>query len=113
MLGVLFLVTGAVGVVYHAREIHLNDPFANEAIWVLLIRVLAIVGAVFLLRAHNWARWLLLVWMAYHVVLSGLHSASKLIVHAMLLVVIAYFLFHRRASAYFHNNKPPEVGKAI
>ena len=35
---------------------------------------LAIVCGVFLLRGHNWARWLALAWIAFHVVLSAFHA---------------------------------------
>jgi hypothetical protein len=54
-----------------------------------------------MLRGHNWARWLILVWIAYHVVLSALHSVSEVVVHGLLFVVIAYVLFRPRVSAYF------------
>ena len=82
VIGCLFLVACLIGVGYHAREFKMRGPFRYDVLWVCLVRVLAIVGAVFVLRGHNWARWLLAVWMAFHVVLSGFHSVSELIVHA-------------------------------
>lgn len=54
-----------------------------------------------MLRGHNWARWLLVTWIAYHVILSAFHAWSELAMHALLLAVVAYFLFRSRASAYF------------
>src|SRR5262249_39079375 len=62
---------------------------------------LAIVCGVFLLRGSNWARWLLLAWIAFHVVLSAFHNVFELAMHSLLLVVVAYCLFRPRTSAYF------------
>jgi len=59
-----------------------------------------------MLRGRNWARWLLLIWIAYHVILSGVHSLFQLVVHGLLFAVIAYFLFRPRASAYFRGARP-------
>jgi hypothetical protein len=63
--------------------------------------LLAILGGAFVLRGKNWARWLVLAWIAYHVVLSAFHHFFELAVHAALLAVFAYILFRPRASAYF------------
>ena len=105
VIAVLFLAAGAVGLAYHATEFKISGPFQYELVLVLLVRLLAVIGAVFMLRAHNWARWLLVIWMAYHVGLSALHSLSELIVHGLLLAVITYFLFRRTASIYFCPHK--------
>ena len=101
VIAALFLMAGVVGVAYHATE--LKTPFERDVLWVLVVRLLAIIGAVFLFRGQNWARWLLLIWMAYHVGLSSFHSLPELIMHGLLLAVIAYFLFRRRASIYFRS----------
>jgi|SRR5437867_497752 len=98
----LFLLAGAVGLAYHASECKLQVPFRYELVWVCLLRVLAIVGAVFMFRGQNWARWLILIWLAYHVVLSAFHALPELIMHAVLLAVIAWFLFRPSVSAFFH-----------
>ena len=66
-----------------------------------LSRLLAIVSGLFMLRGHNWARWLLVLWMAFHIVLSALHSAFQLLIHVAIFAVILYFLFRRSASSYF------------
>src|SRR5688500_17857795 len=50
----------------------------------LIVRVLAILGGAFLLYGHNWARWLLAVWLGYHVALGALHSTFALVVHVLL-----------------------------
>ena len=97
----LFLATGVVGLAYHLTEFKSQGPFQYELVWVCLVRLLAIICAVFMLRAGNWARWLLVIWIAYHVILSAFHSTSELIIHSLLLAVVAYFLFRRPVSVYF------------
>jgi hypothetical protein len=57
------------------------------------------------LRGRNWARWLLVAWLVYHVILSVFHPLPQLIMHGLLLVVMAYFLFRPRASAYFRGER--------
>src|SRR5439155_11482693 len=97
----LFVAAGAIGLAYHATEFKVDRPFQYDVVWVCLVRLLAILCGVFMLLGSNWARWLLLVWFAYHVILNAFHSPVALIVHSLLLAVIAYFLFRPPASAYF------------
>jgi len=101
IIGCLFIVAGAVGLAYHAKELEAADLFKNDAVWICLVRLLAIVCGIYTLRGRNWARWGLLVWMAYHVVLSAYHSLSQVLMHALLLAVFAYFLLRPTAAAYF------------
>ena len=101
IIGYVFIAAGAIGLAYHGAEFKAQRPFDYDNVWVLLVRLLAILGGVFLLRGSDWARWFLLIWMAYHVILSAFHSMFELIMHSLLFAVIAYFLCRPRASAYF------------
>ena len=75
--------------------------------WIVhLSRLTQIVGGVFLLLGHNWARWLLVVWMAAHIVISALHSIPILLFHVAIFSVIFFFLFRRPASAFFSYRIP-------
>jgi hypothetical protein len=100
VIGLLFVLVGAVGVGYHAREFRAPGPFQYDLIWITLVRLLATVGGLYLLRGSNWARWLLVAWLAFHVVLSAFHSVPEAIMHAVLLAIISFFLFLPRASVY-------------
>jgi hypothetical protein len=106
VIGLLFIGVGALGVGYHAREFWAPGSFRYELIWITGVRLLAVVGGLYLLLGRNWARWLLVAWLAFHVVVSALHSAAEAVMHAVLLVVIGYFLFRPRASAYCRGMKP-------
>ena len=101
IIGWLFVGAGTIGLAYHATEFKAQRPFEYDLIWVCIVRLLAILSGVFMLRGSNWARWGLLVWLAYHVILSAFHSLSELAMHSLLLCVVAYFLFRPQASAYF------------
>jgi hypothetical protein len=101
VISVIFLIGGVIGLAYHATEFKTQGPFPYDLLWVCLVRLLAIICAVFMLRAANWARWLLVIWIAYHVTLSAVHSPFELIVHSLLFAVVAYFLFRPPASVYF------------
>ena len=101
IIGWLFIIAGTVGFVYHASELSSQHSFRFYLVWVCLLRLLAILGGVFLLRGSNLARWLLVMWIGYHVVLSAFQSLSGVVIHGLLLLVIAYFLFRQRVSPYF------------
>jgi hypothetical protein len=100
VLGSLFIGAGTVGLVYHLRE----RPLEPQIALVALMRVLAIVGGVFVLLGRSWARWLLLIWLVFHVVLSAFRSLSEVLAHAALLLLLGYFLFWPPASRYFQSS---------
>jgi hypothetical protein len=96
-LGWLFIAVGLFALIYHLAKGGLD-------IWMLLIvpfEIIAIVAGVFLLKGHNWARWLLLLWIAFHVIAMALNSLSESVPHLLLLVAVTYFLFTPPDSKYF------------
>lgn len=97
ILGLLYIVVGVGSTAAHLY----GKPTANELAWVTVLGLLAVVAGAFMLRAQNWARWLALAWMAFHVALSVFHPLHELIVHTALLVLFAYLLFRPDARAYF------------
>ncbi len=110
LISFLFIAAGVIGIIYHASD--LKDVKSVEVFWVLFVRTLAIVGGVFVLRAQNWARWLLVAWIVYHVILSFFHPAAELIMHALLAVVVVIALFHPKANAYFRKKLDRTPGTA-
>ena len=96
-----FIAAGVLGFVYHLEALTPQTPFANDAAWILLVRLLAVVGGVLALRGKNTGRWLLVAWMTYHVVLSYFHELSELIIHAVLLAVVIGLLFYGCAGRFF------------
>ena len=70
-----------------------------------VVRVCAIIAGVFMLYGQNWARWLLVAWMVFHLVVSALHSTLMLLFHGVIFTAILYLLFRPPASAYFDSAK--------
>jgi hypothetical protein len=103
----LFIAAGSIGLLYHLSQFSCRSPFDYGLVAILLIRLAAILAGVFMLRGVNWSRWLLVIWLVYHVVLSGFHSVAELGMHALLFGTIAFFLFRRQSSAYFRGVRGP------
>ena len=107
----LFIVVGAGGVLKDVLP--LVGPHGGEAFRQLLqgegatglaliwaVRLLAVVGGVFLLRGHNWARWMLIAWMLFHIAISLFHSPLEAVLHVVIFAAIGYVLFRPGVSAY-------------
>ena len=104
IIGWLFIVAGTIGFLYHVTDF--SSRFEYNLLWVVFLRLLAIVCGVFILRGSNWARWLLLIWLFYHIILSAFHSWQGAIIHAWLFILVVYFLFRAQASSYFRRENP-------
>ena len=107
VISCIFLAAGFIGLAYHATEFNARSPFEYDVVWVCFVRLLAILCGVFMLRGSNWPRWLLVVWLGYHVILSVLHTPFELLVHSLLFAGVLYFLFRPQASVYFRPTSPP------
>jgi predicted cobalt transporter CbtA len=105
ILSFVFLATGAIGFAYHLTDFKAQQPFQYELVWISAVRLTAIVCGVFMLRGSNWARWLALAWIAFHVVVSFFHSLQEVVAHSLLFMLIAYFLFSSEARAYFRHRE--------
>jgi hypothetical protein len=101
VVSILLAAAGAVGLVYHWKDVNLNHPFQNDALLVELIRLLAIISGVYMLRGCNWARWLAMAWISFHVVLGAFHSFQQFAMHVLVSAIFAFVLFRRPAAEYF------------
>jgi hypothetical protein len=97
----IYLTMGVVGFVYHLARQRSLHPFPYDVLWVELIFLAAIASGAFMLRGHNWARWLALAWIAFHVVLSVFHNLPELAIHSLFCAAVAFFLFRSAATRYF------------
>lgn len=59
-----------------------------------------ITAKIFLLGGHNWARWLAVAWLAFHVAISY-PATGQLAVHGAFLAIIAGLLFQPSVGRYF------------
>jgi uncharacterized membrane protein len=104
IIGWLFIILGSVSLVSGLLPVGdsaLSDRIAElkDHWYVHLVRILAIVGGLFLLKGHGWARWLLVAWMAFHIALSAMHSVMQLVLHTVIFSVICFFLFKPKKGA--------------
>lgn len=111
IIGWLFVVFGCIALVagsyWVIREIQagrtaqLEAQLFRELIPIGLTWILALIGGAFVLTGHGWARWLLVAWAAFHVVLSIHHEVSELVVHSLVFGAMLYFLFRPDSSRFF------------
>jgi hypothetical protein len=109
IISFVFIAAGVMGLAYHITEFRPQHPFQDGGAWLFLIRFLAIVGGVYMLRGRNWARWLSILWIGCHVILSAFHSLPELAFHGLLFAVFAYFLFRAPAALYFDHPRTEAI----
>jgi hypothetical protein len=101
VVGVLFLALGLLDVWRGVAPLFDgHSRLAGDDVMVLAIGVAALIGGTFVLRGRNWARWLLAVWMAFHVAIS-VGKPTALVAHLVIFGFIAFLLFRPPASAHF------------
>ena len=101
ILAWVYIAVGAVGFAYHFTDFQAKDVFQFDGVGVEFVRLLAVICGAFMLRGHNWARWLALAWIAFHVILSAFHALPQFAIHCVFCAVIAWLLFRPEAARYF------------
>ena len=102
ILACIYIAVGIMGLTYHFREI---VSLQNDSLWIALTEVLAIICGVFMLRGRDWARWLALAWIAFHVILSAFNSLHQFLMHSLICALIAWVLLHPTATRYFRRSQ--------
>ncbi len=100
LVALILAASGVVGLAYHWSELPVNTPVLSEEYGVLLLRVVAIVAGVFLFRGANWARWVALAWIGFHVIIS-VPDVGKTVAHVIILAIFAIVLFSRNSTTWF------------
>ena len=101
ILASVYIAMGAIGFVYHLRESLARNASGYDSALIEVVRLLAILCGVFMLRGQNWARWLAVAWIAFHVIVSAFHSVSEFAIHLLFCAVIAWIVFRPEAGRYF------------
>ena len=109
ILAWVYIAVGAAGFAYHLTDLRASEAFRYDGIWIELVRLLAVLAGAFMLRGHNWARWLALAWMALHVIVSAFHSLPECAIHGLFCAIIAWLLFRPPAARYFRQATGTEV----
>jgi hypothetical protein len=101
LVGLLYILVGVVGGAYHLMGFKVQHPFQYDILWAEGTELVAILCGVYMLRGHNWARWLAMAWIAFHVILSALGMLPGLAIHGLFSVILAYLLFRPTSGRYF------------
>lgn len=105
IIGWLFI---ALGVITSAATFIPGSGMSSGGAWdiipALIVRLLAIVCGVYVLYGYNWARWLLVVWVIFHVIISLESGTFVIVVHSVLAIVVIFILVLPSSSAYFIKN---------
>jgi hypothetical protein len=105
----VLIAAGVATLAYHFTEVKPQQLLQGENILIFLVRFLAILCGVFMLRGRNWARWLAVAWIGFHVALSFFHFSRLMAVHALLLGLFALALFRPEARSYFRRRETSGV----
>ena len=98
----VYIAVGAIGFAAHFPELL---AWQADSVWVESTELLAVVSGALMLRGQNWARWLAIAWIGFHVGLSAFGNLRELAVHALFFVLIAWILFRPRAARYFRRQR--------
>ena len=102
IVAIALMLAGVVVFFYHLKDF--ADPAEKLYVVVLveLLRLLAIVSGILLLRANNSGRWLAIAWVLLHVVISVFNSMAQTITHIVVLLIVCILLFLPMSSLYFN-----------
>ena len=101
IVALALMLAGGVGFFYHLKDF--SDPGEKLYVVVLveLLRIVAIVSGILLLRANNSGRWLSIAWVLLHVVISVFNFMAQTITHIVILIIVSILLFLPVSSSYF------------
>jgi hypothetical protein len=104
VLSWIYIVMGTVGFIYHLKEFNLRDAFHDDTLWIEILRILAVVAGIFMLKAANWARWLAIAWIAFHVAISFYNGWQQVVMHSIFLALFVFFLTRPAVNVYFRRS---------
>ncbi|HEX3739412.1 MAG TPA: hypothetical protein VHV29_06770 [Terriglobales bacterium] len=102
LVSYLYMAVGAVGFVVNFTKLR---ALQQDSIWIELTESLAFIAGLYMFRGRNWARWLALGWMAFHVAIS-FPVIRQVLTHSIMFALIAWALFRPDARRYFTSLKP-------
>jgi len=90
-----------IGILAFAHNFSGLLALQNDAIAAEITEILAMVAGAGMFFGKNWARWLAVAWLAFHVYLSAFHEIGELAFHSLCLVAITWILFRPESRHYF------------
>ena len=102
MIACLYLGVNVAGIVSHFHGLLAGE---QGSAWAEGTEFVGLICGVFLLLGHNWARWLAVAWILFHVILSAFHSSREFAIHGLFCAVIVWILFRPQAVRYFRSGR--------
>ena len=99
ILSCLYIAVGTIEFFVHFN-FHELMVLQLDSLWIEPVELLAVVSGAFMIRGRNWARWLALVWMAFHVAIS-FPVVGQVVTHSIIFALITWGLFRPDARRYF------------
>lgn len=108
IVAVLYVIAGVAGILYHGKELVTPGGITLAALGILLVRLLAIVAGISLFLGRRWARWLVIGWMAFHVIVRALNSPEQFVFHLVFLILLCIVLFRTSVNLWLSQSKTNE-----
>jgi len=101
----------AIGVVALAMDVHFvaGHGWSRDEALIFPVHALAVIAGVFMLRGADWARWLAVLWMVFHLAITVLNAWRGFAFHAILLAGITFLLFRADARTWFRSRPAASV----
>lgn len=103
VLAGLYIAIGAALFVHHFREFLAHSASGQDTFWIELTEAIAIIAGLFMLRGQNWARWLAVAWVGFHLVLSVFHGFHGFVLHLLIFAGVTWLLVRADAAQYFRD----------
>jgi hypothetical protein len=97
LVSCLYMAVGSIGFLAYLPK---QTAPQQDWLWIELAELLALFAGAFMFRGRNWARWLALVWMAFHVAIS-FPVIRQVVTHSIIFALIAWVLFRPDTQRFF------------
>ncbi len=102
-IGWLYIVVGVAGLGHDVLAMR-GAVFSWSDGWAIpLVHLAAVIAGAYLLRGKDWARWLAIAWIGFHVVFSFNLSPhpGPFVTHLIIFLLLAWGLFRPSSTQYF------------
>lgn len=109
LLGWLLILVGAVEFVYRLTKVH-RPLHPGDDLWVPLFELIILVSGIFLLRGSNWARWLAVAWIGFHIAVGFQYSVVQGVIHSAVFLFFVWLLFRPEVNTWFRVRRNNAAG---
>jgi hypothetical protein len=107
LLGWMLIALGALE--FAIRAAQFRRPLHADDFGVPLFELVILVCGIYLLRGANWARWLAVAWIGFHVVVGSLNSVMRGVVHGLIFLAFTWLMFRPEMNAWFRSRQSAQA----